>query len=217
MPKRFTDTELWKTQRWFRKLNPTFKLAFCYIKDVCNHTGLWKVDCSDLMDDLSLDNFNLTEFIDAVNTEYDCVSGEKINKERLVLVKRNYLWITGFIQFQYEGSEKKVSLSAPVRTALLFLQSLDLLDISIGKGYITLKEHLTEGCLTPKDKDKDKDSVLLNKKGNGLKKSKAKNFDEKFEFVIFEDGTKQKLGQEQKILAENGDLKATSIIQGSIY
>ena len=157
MAKRFTETEIWKSQRWFRKLNPIYKLAFCYIKDNCNHSGLWKVDCSDLIDDLGLDSFDMNGFIEDVNTEFDPLNGKKIKKERLRLVKKNYLWITGFIQFQYEGKDKTVSFSAPVRTALMFLQSIDLLQESIDKGYVTLKEPLPEGWKAPKDKDKDKD------------------------------------------------------------
>jgi len=157
MAKRFTETEIWKSQRWFRKLSPIYKLAFCYIKDNCNHSGLWKVDCSDLIDDLGLESFDMNEFIEDVNTEFDPLNGKKVKKERLRLVKKNYLWITGFIQFQYEGKDKTVSFSAPVRTALMFLQSIDLLQESIDKGYVTLKEPLPEGWKAPKDKDKDKD------------------------------------------------------------
>lgn len=217
MAKRFTETDLWKTQRWFRKLIPVHKLAFCYVKDTCNHSGLWKVDCSDLIDDLGLENFDLKKFIECVNTEYDSVTGHKINKERLRLVKKNYLWITGFIQFQYEGKDKTVSISAPVRTALLFLQHIDLLQESIDKGYITLKEPLSEGWQTPKDKDKDKDKdkEIINREV--LEKLKGEKFDLNFEFVILSDGSKQKLGNEQKILASGGDITPATIIKGSIY
>ena len=51
MAKRFCDTDLWKTQRWFRKLPALDKLAFCYIKDLCDYAGVWKIDCSDLIED----------------------------------------------------------------------------------------------------------------------------------------------------------------------
>lgn len=173
MAKRFTDTDIWKSQRWFRKLDPLDKLAFCYIKDQCNHAGLWKIDCSDLIEDLKLDGFDLYKFVDLLNTEYDKVTGGKIIKERIRIVKKNYLWITGFIQFQYEGKDKTVSMSAPVRTALLFLQSIDLLQDSFDNGYVTLKEPLREGWQGGKDKDKDnKNNTQIVKQGEDEKKFK---------------------------------------------
>jgi len=214
MAKRFTETEIWKSQRWFRKLSPAYKLAFCYIKDTCNHSGLWKVDCSDLIDDLGLDNFDMTKFIDEVNTEFDPLNGGKITKERLRLVRKNYLWITGFIQFQYEGKDKTVSLSAPVRTALMFLQSIDLLQESIDKGYITLKEPLSEGWKTPKDKDRDKDKDKYNK-GN-FKKIFGEKFSEDKTKVIFPDGSEQELGKSQKLRLDMNDIKPDEIQKGII-
>jgi len=214
MAKRFTETEIWKSQRWFRKLSPAYKLAFCYIKDTCNHSGLWKVDCSDLIDDLGLDSFDMGKFIDDVNTEFDPLNGTKVTKERLRLVRRNYLWITGFIQFQYEGKDKTVSLSAPVRTALMFLQSIDLLQESIDKGYITLKEPLSEGWKTPKDKDKDRDKDKYNK--GSFKKIFGEKFSEDKTKVIFSDGSEQELGKSQKLRLDMNDIKPDEIQKGII-
>ena len=162
MAKRFTDTDLWKTQRWFRKLNPLHKLVFCYIKDQCNHSGFWKIDCSDLIEDLAIEDFDIYDFIESINIEFDKITGKRINKERVRAVKNNFLWITGFIQFQYEGKDKLVSWRVgAVRTALLFLQGIDLLDESINKGYITLNTPLLDGWQTVKDKDKDKDKDVV--------------------------------------------------------
>ena len=125
MAKRFGDTEIWKKQRWFRKLTPEYKLAFCYIKDQCNHAGIWNVDCSDLIEDLGLNFFNLLDFVESINTEYDKISGEKIIKERLVLLKDNYLWITGFVQFQYEGKDRLIkATNNMVKGALFILDSI---------------------------------------------------------------------------------------------
>jgi hypothetical protein len=175
MPKRFTDTEIWKNQRWFRKLSPTNKLIFFYIKDQCNHAGIWKIDCSDLIDDLGLEKFNLEEFINEMNLDYDKINGEKTHKERVKIIKNNNLWITGFIQFQYESKEKLVSESACVKTALSILRGLDIYDEALNKGYVTLRQKevtltekevtlnqnditLSEGAIRLKDKDKDKDT-----------------------------------------------------------
>ena len=163
MPKRFTDTEIWKNQRWFRKLSPINKLIFFYIKDQCNHAGIWKIDCSDLIDDLGLESFDMQNFINEMNSDFDKINGNKIQKERVKILKNNNLWITGFIQFQYESKEKVVSESSCVKTALLILKGLDIFEESISKGYVTLKKNsvtLTEGLVT--DKDKDIHNTLIN-------------------------------------------------------
>lgn len=179
MAKRFCDTDLWKNQRWFRKLPPIFKLVFCYIRDECNHAGLWKIDCTDLIEDLDIDSFSMEDFIDAVNTEYDPLTGKKFPKERLRLVKNNFLWLTGFIQFQYEGKSRKVTPTAPyVRTALAFLFGLEILEEALSKGYITLTEPLQDGWQTVQYKSKDKDSISLTEKSqnkNGKKTSTSFN------------------------------------------
>lgn len=179
MAKRFTDTEIWKSQRWFRKLNPIHKLAFCYIKDNCSHAGIWKIDCSDLIEDLGIPSFDFNDFIEKVNTEYDKISGDLVSKIRLIK-NNNSLIITGFIQFQYEGKDKKLNMSAPARTALSAMHGEGLLDTLINKGYVTLTEELhnsyirdpqgfVKGLETPKDKDrvKDKDTLKQNTGKNG--------------------------------------------------
>jgi hypothetical protein len=193
MAKRFTDSEIWKSQRWFRKLNPTYKLAFCYIKDQCNHAGIWRIDCSDLTEDLAIDKFDFEDFIKSCNIEYDKITGDVIFKERLKVINNNFLWITGFIQFQYQGKDGKVSpIAAPVRTALEILEGLDKgyarVTEGLGKGYgllgyaisnnfiiltdyqqlseIRVTEGLDKGYVTPKDKDKEIITTITKTKTN---------------------------------------------------
>jgi len=43
MPKRFCDTERWRSKRW-RELTPECKLFWQYVNDNCNHGGVWEVD-----------------------------------------------------------------------------------------------------------------------------------------------------------------------------
>lgn len=165
MAKRFGDTEIWKNQRWFRKLSPEYKLAFCYIKDQCNHAGIWNIDCSDLIDDLGINSFDINEFSKMCNTEFDKITGVESFKERVRLLDKGYLWVTGFIQFQYMSKEGKVNIhAAPVKTALQILNGLNLLDEGLHKGYIRVNEVLPEGYLTPKDKEKDKLYLVKHKK-----------------------------------------------------
>jgi len=54
-----------------------------------------------------------------------------------------------------------------------------------------------------------------NRNKNGV--VKGISFDENFENVFFADGSSQKLGSEQKVLAEGGDIAPLTIIKGSIY
>jgi hypothetical protein len=164
MAKRLGDTDIWKKQRWFRKLIPDYKLAFLYIKDQCDHAGIWNIDCTDLVEDLGIQEFDLDQFIVACNTEYDKTTGKVTLKERMRLLDKGYIWVTGFVQFQYKGKEGLVNpYAAPVKTALQILSGLGLLNDGLNKGYITLTEGLPEGYLTPKDKDKDKDKLYSNK------------------------------------------------------
>lgn len=214
MAKRFTDNEIWKSQRWFRKLHPEYKLAFCYIKDQCNHAGVWKIDCSDLIEDLGLESFTLNDFIDAVNVEFDKMTGNKTKKERVLVIKETLLWITGFIQFQYEGKDKMVNWQVPaVRTALVCLEGLGTLSEGLEKSFITLKKPLDIGWQTYKDKDKDKDSISTGEKNkNGIRFSDDKKS------VYFEDGTFQKLGPDQIISAKTNDYsRPRDIVKGLIY
>jgi len=192
MAKRFGDTDIWKKQRWFRKLIPEYKLSFLYIKDQCDHAGIWNIECTDLIEDLGISEFNLADFVSACNTEYDKNTGKITLKERIRILDKGYMWVTGFIQFQYKGKEGLVNpYAAPVKTALQILAGYKLLEEALNKGHITLTQGLSElpqgllnlpeglpdfvvGLVTPKEKDKDKDKEGLtnnakNKNGSGTK------------------------------------------------
>lgn len=208
MAKRFGDTDIWKKQRWFRKLSPEYKLAFLYIKDQCDHAGIWNIECTDLIEDLGISTFNLPEFIIACNTEYDKNTGEKTLKERIRLLDKGYIWVTGFVQFQYKGREGLVNpCAAPVKTALQILSGFKVLDESLEKGFITLTQGLLKnteglyylseglplfqvGCITPKEKDKDKDNSLTtqkkNKKNGEQPKQLSGNFKAQREILLAE-------------------------------
>lgn len=152
MAKRFTDNEIWKKQRWFKKLSPTDKLVFFYIKDQCTHWGIWNIDCIELMEDTGLENFDLNSFIESVNTEYDKITGSKINKKRLILLPNNLLWITGFLQFQWENKAGLLNLNAgAVKHGLQSLYSMKLLEMCVNEGFIIIDEGsmtLDDGSVT---------------------------------------------------------------------
>lgn len=218
MAKRFGDTDIWKKQRWFRKLSPEYKLAFLYIKDQCNHAGIWNIECTDLVEDLGISEFNLADFVSTCNKEFDKNTGKTIIKERLRVLDKGYIWVIGFIQFQYEGKEGLVNpYAAPVKTALLILNGLKLLPEALAKSFITLTEDLPEGYLTPKDKDKDKDKYR--KEGVGGKQNghvRGVRFSEDGRKVFFEDNSFQELGLGQQQRYKEGGYEPHYITKGKI-
>lgn len=147
MAKRFTETDIWKKQRWFKKLPPDYKLVWAYIKDECDHAGIWKIECVDLIDDLGItDNFDLQDFILRCNTEYDKINGNAKRRERVRVVNEELLWITGFVQFQYENKEHVVPINSnPVKSALRRLNGLGIYAEALSKGYIRLQERPQNG------------------------------------------------------------------------
>lgn len=145
MPKRFIDTDIWKNQRWFRKLLPAHKLSFLYIKDRCDHAGIWKIDCTDLLEDTGLPEFNLNEFVGAINSEFDGISGKKVLRERVKVIRQKYLWLTGFMQFQYEKADKTIPINNVTTSAFKILKYNKVYDEGLAKGWITLPKGLGKG------------------------------------------------------------------------
>lgn len=173
MAKRFTDSNRWKKQAWLKQLDPYYKLAWVYISDECDHAGIWKIDVVDLKEYTGIPDFNLTEFIEACNKDYDKLTGEEITRERLKIVDDKYLWITGFMTFQYGGKNEQLPKNNIVLSAIENLESLSLLNKAISKGFINpserLSEHLQKGSARVKDKDKVKDkgsNEVLDKEDN---------------------------------------------------
>lgn len=165
MAKRFVDTEIWKRQRWFRKLSPIHKLAFLYVKDCCDHAGIWKIDCLELVEDLGIDGFDLDNFVQSCNVDYEVTTGKQIFKERVKIVNDKFLWLTGFIQFQYQGKLGKVSENQScVKSSLSILKKYEILEYAVRNSYVTLAEPLDIPSIRVnepfgRDKDKDKDRV----------------------------------------------------------
>lgn len=166
MAKRFTDTNIWKNQKWFRRLTPINKLFWRYLTDACDHAGVWKIDYLTITEDLGIEDFSITEFIDSCNQDFDKLTGKPLLKERVILVGESHLWLTGFIQFQYENKQKTVNPKvAVIKSALEILEGLSILKQGLDKGYIRLAEPLSKGYQTLKDKDRDKD--VLEEEGAG--------------------------------------------------
>jgi len=137
MTKRFSDIKIWKSQKWFKKLNPNQKLAWLYLTAICDHAGIWKIDISEFLDDTGLEEFDLDDFLLACNHDYDKKSGKKVQRERIAKIETEHLWLTGFICFQYGDKAQKIcGISPAIKSAFDMLKAFNVYELAIKKGYI---------------------------------------------------------------------------------
>ena len=97
MKKRFTDADIW-FKKWYRKLKPEHKLFWNYLKDRCDHAGIWEVDFE-----------NASHFIGAVINEEEMIN--LFAKKIAVLDDGEKWFIIKFIEFQY-GKKLKPNVNA---------------------------------------------------------------------------------------------------------
>jgi len=223
MAKRFTDTEIWE-QDWFIDLPNKYKLLWNYIKDKCDNVGIWRPNKS-LLQKIIGEPINLDEFMQFINIE----------KERLKILPSGRWWLKDYFVFQYgdkfspTSQVHKGALKALVQNGIhlneIFkegignLQTIDfqqLKEIAYSKDIDNLNKTFGNPSLRVKDKDKDIAKDKEERGGTG-EKTKGVEFIENFEYVLLSDGTRQKLGLDQKTLASNGDIPPSTIIKGSIY
>jgi len=86
MPKRFTDTDIWK-KKWFRKLSPTGKIAFKYIMDTCDNVGVWDGD-TEVADFLIGEDIDWTSLVEKINGNIQILDCGK-------------WWVVDFVRFQH--------------------------------------------------------------------------------------------------------------------
>ena len=88
MAKRFTDTEIWQ-EDWFLELTNEERLFWFYLKDQCNHAGIWRVNRK-RFEFISGKKMNLSFFLEKANAE----------KQRIQVFGDKW-YILSFIKFQY--------------------------------------------------------------------------------------------------------------------
>jgi len=135
MAKRFTDNEKWK-DAWFMDLPSKYKLFWLYLLDECNHAGIWKV------------NFKIASFHVGEHLEYSEV--KRILNNRITILNDEKWYIKKFIKYQYKCEIQELN---PKNKA-------HLSTIKILNEYDIFKP-LTSPLLGVKDKDKDKDSIIV--------------------------------------------------------
>ena len=129
--KRFTDTDLWNKQ-WFMELTPAEKIAWFYIKDACDHVGVWSP------------NFRLAEFIIGMQLDWD----KFMNKcnGNIEILKNGKWFMKDFCNFQY-GELKE---TCPPHKAYMKTLSKHGLSERVLKGY-------AKGIDTLQEKEKEID------------------------------------------------------------
>lgn len=91
MAKRFTDTEIWN-QDWFLDIPKDYKLFYFYMKDSCNHAGIFKPNFR-VFSALNECSINGDEALDLFNSD----------KERILVLENGRWFIIDFFKFQYGG------------------------------------------------------------------------------------------------------------------
>lgn len=54
MPRRFTITEKWTHDKWFKGLSAPGKLLFIFLYENCDCAGIWEIDLEDVAQQFSL-------------------------------------------------------------------------------------------------------------------------------------------------------------------
>ena len=172
MAKRFTDSSKWN-DNWFSNLTNEQKLAWIYILDTCNHSGIWEKN-------LKVLNFHIgSTFVE-----------DDFNKIFLgKFIEINNKWfIPKFIKFQY-GDKFLTSNNNAIISARKLLIELEFIKENIN-GSLTLTEglpnpHLTldqplpnpqEG-LKEQEQEKEQDKELVQYQFKDKKKYKFIEYD----------------------------------------
>lgn len=156
MAKRLHDTDIWK-QDWFLEMPTEQKIAWIYIKDNCDHAGIWKPE-KKMLEMILRGQVDLKLTLELVNKE----------KERVVVLKNGRWFLKGFLEFQYGGHFNENNRVHASIKGVLESNGLDLTSswgqLDLNKTPIRPQVGVKEGV---KDKDKDKDSSLNLKRGSG--------------------------------------------------
>lgn len=135
MPKRFTATEIWD-EDWFLDMPKDYRLFWFYIKDKCDHGGVFKVNSSifNRIHDCNIDSDLAFEYFNK-------------GKKRLRKVNGNSWLIEEFFHFQYGEN-----FNGNNRLHESIAKIYDKVEVKLGtiSGLKVVKDRV-------KDKDKDKD------------------------------------------------------------
>lgn len=149
MAKRFTSTDIWK-EDWFLELPQEYMLAWFYIKDNCNHAGIWKPNKRQL-EFITRTQIDLNIFLSLLNNE----------KERVVVLDGGSWYLLDFISFQYGNTLNENNRVHASITKELNAYKIDTCNFEVKERSFRPQDNPNQGV---KDKDKVKDKDIAKDK-----------------------------------------------------
>lgn len=186
---RMTDTEIWE-EDWFIDLPNEYKLFFLFIKDKCDHSGMWRPNRRKFSMSVHGKTIHYSEFLDGVNKDPET----NTIKKRIIVLDNGKWFVTRFISFQL-GGKFRIKIGAH-RGALKLLitngvhpkdvpnmdwsgmESLEmeeLRDLAYGKGLYYLSIGQVGGKVRDIDKDIDPVHKTIGKGGVGENQNNGQN------------------------------------------
>jgi hypothetical protein len=162
MAKRFCETEIW-SEDWFLDIPNEYKLLWNYIKDKCNHAGIWRPNKSQFSSFCG--QIDLKKALDFFNN----------GKTRIIVLESGNLFLPGFFSFQYgstfnENNNVHSSILKNYEAEKIELKNCYNIKNQIFRE-LTSKRGLTDLKEGVKDKEKDKDKEIIIPKKKESKKN----------------------------------------------
>lgn len=156
MAKRFTDTTIW-FDKWFMSLTPHEKLLWFFLKDWCDHGGIWD------------ENWSLAAMFVGVRWE----ELPEAFKTKMIKVKEDKWFLKKFIDIQYPNLNPANNAH---KSAITILEKYDLYspDLGVRNPSFRESETLVEGLRDPKVGSIVKDKVMV--KGKAKEKRRSSKF-----------------------------------------
>lgn len=166
MSKRFTDTEIWG-EDWFMALPPKYMLLFMYIKDTCDHAGIWKPK-KKFLEMVLGEELNLSEAFELYNN----------GKERFIKLLNGRWLLPDFFVFQYG---KSFNVNNKVHKSIRAVYDNNGVLLTSIRGLVEAKDRQPVPTKDPeKDDGDEKEKVKKHKYGE-------------FDNVLLTDAEKEKL------------------------
>lgn len=143
MGKRFTDTDKWTKNKWFRKLPNENKLFWLFMLDHCDAIGVWEEDIefANMMIGYKYTTESVLDFL-----------GDRIK----IINSGKKWWIRDFCRFQYGILDPEKTTNRPHQSYIMQLRAN-----SLWIDYLkTINSHKEKDKEKEKDQDKEKDGNL---------------------------------------------------------
>lgn len=141
MAKRFTDTDIWE-EDWYYELSLEYKMFWFYLKDTCDHAGIWRPKTRAFMSAIDVE-ISLDKALEYFNN----------GKQRIRILPNGKWFIEDFFAFQYSSKTSvcRLNLKNRVHKSVFGLYQENDISISTIRG---LKEVVDDGSgftYTPED------------------------------------------------------------------